>query len=97
MQNQMFLTVLLLYMPSNVEGVEHAGNAQIHTQKLCGEYFNQIFAFSDAWQMPFNPHLSHFGLRAVHTYRRAPARCGGSHGTRGYRPPWRLYGTPRFG
>ena len=57
------------YMPSNVDGVEHAGNAQIHTQKLCSEYFNQIFAFSDAWQMPFNPHLSHFGLRAVHTYR----------------------------
>lgn len=65
----LFLTVLLLYMPSNVDGVEHAGNAQIHTQKLCSEYFNQIFAFSDAWQMPFNPHLSHFGLRAVHTYR----------------------------
>lgn len=43
MQKQMFLTVLLLYMPSNVDGVEHAGNAQIHTQKLCSEYFNQIF------------------------------------------------------
>lgn len=33
---------------------------------LYGAYL--ILLFSDSLQIPFSPHVSHLGLRAVHTY-----------------------------